>query len=354
MKSSSMIRRSSLFLILLMIVLILPGDIMAAQAPINLGTTESFAVLAGQTVTNTGTTTINGDAGGNVGVSPGSALSDLGFLTISGALHLGDDVALKAQDDLVIAYDDAAGRTPVTRIPSQLGETTLKPGTYDSEDGTFQITGTLYLDAEGDPDGVFVFLTRYTLITASGSNVSLLNSARYCRIFWKVGSSATLGTDSYFVGHIFALTSISAQRGATIQGQLMARNGSVTLDSNTITNGICASAATPTPTAEVTTTLTPTPAEAAAATTAATTAAPTATSPLTATTTATTTATPTTVSETTETVIKTGEPGNIIFIVIGMSMLGLAGGLLLALQHSRRQTRTVTPNSDYREQNQKK
>jgi len=74
----------------------------------------------------------------------------------------------------------------------------------------------------------------------------------YCRTFWQVGSSATLGTNSHFVGHIFALTSIAAQTGATVQGQLMARNGAVTLDSNTITNGICASAATPAPTAATT------------------------------------------------------------------------------------------------------
>ncbi len=96
------------------------------------------------------------------------------------------------------------------------------------------------LDAENDPNAVFVFQMESTLITASASNIELRNGARFCRIFWQVGSSATLGTYSNFVGHIFALTSISAQTGATIQGQLMARNGSVTLDSNVITNGFCA------------------------------------------------------------------------------------------------------------------
>ena len=145
--------------------------------------------------------------------------------TISGAVHLSDAVAQLAKDDLVIAYNDANGRTPVMRIPTELGGTILTPGTYDSADGTFQITGTLTLDAQGDPDGVFVFKTASTLITASDSNIKLINSARFCRTFWAVGSSATLGTSSHFVGHIFALTSITANTGATVQGQLLARNG---------------------------------------------------------------------------------------------------------------------------------
>jgi uncharacterized repeat protein (TIGR01451 family) len=154
---------------------------------------------------------------------------------------LNDAVAIQAQSDLVAAYDDAAGRTPVTRISTELGGKTLKPGVYDSASGTFHITGTLTLDAEGDPNAVFVFKTVSTLITASGSRVNLVNSARYCRIFWKVGSSATLGTTSRFVGHIFALTSITVNTGATVQGQLLARNGAVTLHANTITNGLCES-----------------------------------------------------------------------------------------------------------------
>ena len=150
------------------------------------------------------------------------------------------------------AYNDAAGRTPETTIPSELGGRTLTAGVYVSASGTFHITGTLTLDAEGDPNAVFIFKTASTLITASSSTVRLVNGARYCRTFWKVGSSATLGTNSHFVGHIFALTSITAKTGAFIQGQLLARNGAVTLDSNTITNGVCAT----TPTTEATTTTT--------------------------------------------------------------------------------------------------
>lgn len=241
MKMMNKVRLVSLG-VLLVVVLAIPAVGMAAQAPVNLGTTSSFAVLAGQTITNTGPTTINGDAGGDVGVFPGSAFTGAADVTMSGATHLADAVAQQAQVDLVNAYDDAAGRTPVTRIPTELGGRVLTPGVYDSASGTFQITGTLTLDAEGDPDAVFIFLTDSTLITASNSRVSVINSARFCRVFWKVGSSATLGTNSHFVGHIFALTSIAAQNGATVQGQLLARNGEVTLNNNTITNGICVAA----------------------------------------------------------------------------------------------------------------
>jgi hypothetical protein len=218
---------------------------MAAQPSVNLGTTTSYAVLAGSTITNTGPTTINGDAGGDVGLYPGSSFAGSETVTYSGILHIGDAAAQQAKVDLQTAYNDAAGRTPITTIPTELGGTTLKPGVYTSASGTFGLTGTLTLDAEGDPEGVFVFLTASTLITADTSNVVLLNEARYCRTFWKVGSSATLGKNSYFVGHIFAQESITATTGASMQGQLMALTGAVTLDSNTITNGFCETASIP-------------------------------------------------------------------------------------------------------------
>jgi hypothetical protein len=218
------------------VILLVPTVCLAAQPTVNLGTTDSFAVLAGSTITNTGPTTINGD----VGLHPGSSFTGQASVTLNGALHLADTTASVAKVDLVAAYDDAAGRTPVNTIATELGGKTLKAGVYDSSSGTFGITGTLTLDAEGNPDAVFIFKTATTLITASDSNVRLINSARFCRVFWKVGSSATLGTDSHFAGHIFALTSITANTGATVQGQLLARNGAVTMDTNTITNGICA------------------------------------------------------------------------------------------------------------------
>jgi hypothetical protein len=230
---------SLLVAVLLVVMMVVPATSVAAQPTVNLGTTSNFAILAGERITNTGPTVINGD----VGVHPGSAFDGQDEATINGAVHLADDVAAQAKEDLVIAYDDAAGRTPVTTIPTELGGTTLKAGVYDSESGTFEITNTLTLDAEGDPDAVFIFQMESTLVTMPNSSVNLVNGARFCRVFWQVGSSATLGVNSSFVGHVFALTSIAAQSGAEVQGQLLARNGEVTLDNNTITNGVCADTA---------------------------------------------------------------------------------------------------------------
>jgi hypothetical protein len=217
----------------------LPAASSAAQPTVGLGTTSTFAVLAGSTITDTGSTVISGNAGGDVGLYPGTSFPGQAHVTLTGAVHLADTIASVAEDDLVTAYNDAAGRIPVHTIPTELGGSTLAPGVYDSQSGTFQITGTLTLDAEGDPDAVFIFKTASTLITASYSSINLINDARPCRIFWQVGSSATLGTYSHCVGHIFALTSITANTAATVVGQLLARNGAVTLDTNTITNVLC-------------------------------------------------------------------------------------------------------------------
>jgi hypothetical protein len=161
----------------------------------------------------------------------------------SGAIYKADPVAAQAQSDANIAYDDAAGRTPFTSVATELGGTTLTPGVYRG--ATLGITGTLTLDAKGDPNAVFVFQAGSTLITASDSQIVLINGASPCNVFWQVPSSATLGVDSKFVGTVLAHTSIAAQTGAAIQGRLFASTASVTLDNNTITNGGCANNTTP-------------------------------------------------------------------------------------------------------------
>lgn len=231
----------------------------AAQAPIVLGTTESFAVLAGSTITNTGPTTITG----NVGLHPGDAVTGFESVILSGELHLADAVAEQAKVDLVTAYNDAAGRGPATRVATELGGQELMAGVYDSADGTFGITGTVTLDAQGDPGAVFIFQMASTLTTAAVSSVNLINGADACNVFWQVGSSATLGTGTSFQGTILALTSISLTTGATIEGRALARDGAVTMDTNTITTSACATA-TPTPTPTPSPTPTPTPSPTAA------------------------------------------------------------------------------------------
>jgi hypothetical protein len=205
----------------------------AAQGHVGLGTADSFAVLAGSGITNTGPTTITGD----VGTFPTPSETGFGSITLSGVNHGGDAVTQGAKSDLVAAYDDAAGRKPVTNVPVELGGSTLLEGVYTSP--TFGLTGTLTLDAKGRPEAQFIFQAGSTLIAQSNSRVLLLNGADPCHVVWQVGSSATFKTGTRFVGDVLALTSITAQTGATFQGRLLARNGAVTLDTNTITRANC-------------------------------------------------------------------------------------------------------------------
>ena len=218
----------------------------AAVAPVGLGTADNFAVLAGSTITNTGPTTITGD----VGLHPAGGGSPTGFasVTLNGTLHDADTVALNAKTDLVTAYNTAAGSLPVTTVATELGAQTLPAGVYDSASGTFEITGTLTLDAQGDPNAVFIFQMETSLTTATSSVVRVINAGQACNVFWQVGSSATLGTSTTFIGNILALTSITLVTSTTVEGRLLARNGAVTMDTNTITRAICAQVTPPTTT----------------------------------------------------------------------------------------------------------
>jgi hypothetical protein len=207
------------------------GPAFAAQ--VGLGTADSFAVLAGSGITNTGPTTITGD----VGTFPTPSETGFGSITLTGTNHAGDAVTQGAKSDLVTAYNDAAGRIPRTNLPVELGGSTLLAGVYTSP--TFGLTGTLTLDAQGNTDAQFVFQAGSTLITASNSRVLLLNGADPCRVVWQVGSSATFNTGTQFAGDVLARTSITAKTGATFRGRLLARSGAVTLDTNTITRANC-------------------------------------------------------------------------------------------------------------------
>ena len=207
-----------------------------AGAQTTLGTAADFGVLAGSTVTNTGPSVIQGD----VGVSPGSAV--VGFppgSTPTGTIHAGDAVAAQAQSDLTIAYNDLMGRPFDVDLTGQdLGGKVLIPGVY-AFSSSAQLTGLLVLDGQGNSASEFVFQIGSTLTTASNSRVLLINGANGNNVYWAVGSSATLGTNTAFTGNIVALTSITLNTGATITcGRALARNAAVTLDNNTIT--LCA------------------------------------------------------------------------------------------------------------------
>jgi len=218
----------------------LAGDAHAAAVGVPLGTAAPFAVLAGAGVTNTGPTTLRGD----LGTYPTTSTTGTGTLTITGVNHGGDAVTQGAKRDLQTGYDTAAGEGPPHPITADLAGRTLTAGVYRSA-STLGLTGDLTLDAGGNPDAVFVFQAGSTLKTASASRVTLTNGAQACHVFWQVGSSATLGTASVFRGSILALTSISVTTGVTIDGRVLARNGAVTLDTDTITTPTCSTLSSP-------------------------------------------------------------------------------------------------------------
>ena len=197
---------------------------------VHLGAAGSYAVLAGSTVTNTGSSVITG----NLGVWPGTAVT--GFppgMVMNGTIHAGDAAAMNAQNDLTKAYNEAMGLSPTSTLTGKdLGGMTLNSGVYFFASSA-QLTGTLTL--EGKPNSLFVFQIGSTLTTASSSSVIFINSLtgkpmNDPNIFWQVGSSATLGTTTSFQGNILALTSITLNTGASVSGRILARNGAVTLD----------------------------------------------------------------------------------------------------------------------------
>lgn len=197
-----------------------------------LGTAQSFGVLAGSTVTNTGLSVITG----NLGVWPGTAVT--GFppgVVVNGSIHAGDAVAAQAQADVTTAYDILAAQAFDSDLTGQdLGGMTLTAGVYHY-DVSAALNGILTLDAQGDSNARFDFQIGSTLLAANSSSVRLINGASTCNIYWQVGSSATLGTDVSFAGNILALASITANTRAELFGNALARNGAVTLDTNAIT-----------------------------------------------------------------------------------------------------------------------
>jgi hypothetical protein len=201
----------------------------------SLGTAETFAVLGASTVTNTGTSNIVG----NVGVSPGSAITGFppGVIT-NGALHAADATATEAHADLAAAYTAFAGLTspPANNLSGMdLGGRTLTPGVYHCDVEATWSSGALTLDAQNDPNARFVIQIGTTLITPSSSSVVLINGADAKNVFFQVGTSATLGSGSSFNGNILADASITAVGSTTVTGRLLAVVGAVTLDTNNVT-----------------------------------------------------------------------------------------------------------------------
>jgi hypothetical protein len=236
-------------------VLMVPSTAFAAQPTVDLQTATPFAILAGTPgITDAGNTSV---ITGNVGLSPATG-AGIGLLCsqVTGTIYSVDatgplpcrvtngPLMVTAKNHLTAAFTDAAGRTPVTTVPTELGGTTKTAGVYDSSSTTFGITagaGALVLDGQGDPSSVFIFEMNAggTGLTAGpGSTVSLINGAQACNVFWRV-DTASINTTAVFKGNVLALNSISVANGANIEGRLLARNGNVSLINDVITVPTC-------------------------------------------------------------------------------------------------------------------
>ena len=175
---------------------------------------------------------------GDLGLDPGSSIT--GAPHALGSTHIDDGVALSAKNALTVGYTDAAGR-PATKLASaDLSGQSFTPGVYNASSALLFSAGNVTLNAQGNPSAVFIFQVGSSLTTGSATHVLLINGAQPCNVFWQIGASATLGTNSVFAGTVMALTTITGQTGMTMNGRLLARNGAVNLDTNTITTSACA------------------------------------------------------------------------------------------------------------------
>ena len=238
----------------LAVLLVASGTADATVAAVPLGTTSSFAVLSATGITNTGTTTING----NIGSYPTGTETGFASLVLNGTNYPADTTSQVAQSDLVTAYNAAVAEGPTIPIAGGiLGVETLTPGVYNSA-STIQLNGPVTLDGNNNPNSVFVFQAGSGLTTASASQVILENDAQACNVFWQVGSSATLGSGSSFIGTIMASASVTLGSTAVVSGRLLAHTGDVTLISNTVTVPTCTSTTASTPASTTTTSTTST------------------------------------------------------------------------------------------------
>jgi hypothetical protein len=220
-----------------LLTLLFASSALGATATVGLGSAASFSVLAGSTVTNTGPTTMFGD----LGLYPGTSVT--GEPHVLGQTYVNDQVAIEAKNALTTAYTNAESRPSSGSAGTQLAGQSFSPGVYNASESLLLSSGSVTLNAEGNPNAVFIFQIGSTLITGSNTTVSLVNGAQACNVFWQVGSSATLGSGTHFVGTIMASASITANTAATIHGRLLAQTAAVTLENNTITTSNCASSA---------------------------------------------------------------------------------------------------------------
>jgi hypothetical protein len=233
--------------------LALVGGASAAATAVPLASTTTFGVLAGGGISYTGPDTVNGD----IGTFATTSETGTGALTVNGVNHAGDAVTQQAKIDLVTAYLNAQAQGPTQPIVADLGGQTLGAGVYNSAT-TIGLTGNLTLDGANDPNSIFVFQAGSALNTAVNSSITLINGAQSCNVFWQVGSDATLGVGSTFVGTVLALNSITAD-GGIVNGRLLAQVAAVTLGAGTTITVPACTVAPPAPPAPTPPPVTPPP-----------------------------------------------------------------------------------------------
>lgn len=202
----------------------------SAETPLDLGEADNLAVLAGGRITNTGATTVKGD----VGSYPSVGFKDTGTVSLTGEFHFGDVTAIAAKTNLIDAYEAAESIHPNTPVDIELGGRTMFPGNYSNEAG-LRVHGKLTLDAQGDPDAVFIFQTPASLSTIASSHVNIINGGQASNVFWRVGNTTALGADSEFKGTIMTNSNFKIGPHASVEGRVLSIDGSVALDSSTIT-----------------------------------------------------------------------------------------------------------------------
>ena len=204
-------------------------------APVSLGAAGDFAVLAGSAITNTGTTVVTGD----VGVSPGTTITGLADADVTGVIHVNDTPAMDARAALLTTMNELAARTPHTEIATDLKDRTFHLGVHHRT-GAIELTGTVTLDAENNSDAIFIFQTNAAFNTAAGSTVNLIRGAKAANVYWVVGDAAGTGANTSLSGTILA-SAITLGAGTVLNGRALSLTA-VTLDANTITIPVPASA----------------------------------------------------------------------------------------------------------------
>jgi hypothetical protein len=193
-------------------------------------------VLGASTVTCTTASNVTG----NVGVSPGTAITGFNAgCTVAGTIDAGNAVAIQAHDDLGTAYNGLRAAACEHNLTGQdLGGQTLAPGVY-CFDSTAGLTGNLTLDGGGDVNATWIFQMGSAITTASNSSVVMAGSGTPCNVYWQVGSSATIASGSAFQGNILASASITLTSGSNLVGRALAVNAAVTLDHSNVSLGNC-------------------------------------------------------------------------------------------------------------------